>query len=104
MIMLADMPALSSANLQSMIRQFQSAGGQSVVRATYEGKRGNPVILPRFLFEEVFTLAGDVGARHLVERGDIPVIDVELGEAAAIDVDTPDMLSRAGGTIVETVR
>jgi molybdenum cofactor cytidylyltransferase len=104
MIMLADMPALSVPDLRAMVQQFQSVGGQTVVRATFKGKRGNPVILPRFLFDEVFTLAGDVGARHLVERGDIPVIDIELGEAAAIDVDTPDALRLAGGTIAETVR
>lgn len=35
---------------------------------------------------------------------DVPVIDVELGEAAALDVDTPDMLHRAGGTITEPTR
>ena len=104
MMLLADMPALSPTDLQAMISRFQSAGGQSVVRATFEGKRGNPVILPRILFNEVFSLAGDVGARHLIERGDIPVIDVELGEAAALDVDTPDMLHRAGGTITEPIR
>ncbi|MDR6632680.1 molybdenum cofactor cytidylyltransferase [Phyllobacterium sp. 1468] len=104
MMLLADMPALSATDLQTMISRFQSAGGQSVVRATFEGKRGNPVILPRVLFNEVFSLAGDVGARHLIERGDIPVIDVELGEAAALDVDTPDMLHRAGGTITEPIR
>ncbi|CAN7402168.1 molybdopterin-binding/glycosyltransferase family 2 protein [Phyllobacterium sp. LjRoot231] len=104
MMLLADMPALSTADLQNMVRRFQSAGGQSVVRATFEGKRGNPVILPRIMFDEVFTLAGDVGARHLIERGDVPVIDVELGEAAALDVDTPDMLHRAGGTITEPIR
>lgn len=104
MMLLADMPALTTGDLRSMIRRFQDAGGQSVVRATYKGKRGNPVLLPRLLFDEVFTLAGDVGARHLIERGDIQVIDVELGEAAAIDVDTPEMLNRAGGTITERIR
>jgi molybdenum cofactor cytidylyltransferase len=104
MMLLADMPALSVVDLQTMIRHFRSDGGQSVVRATFEGKRGNPVILPRILFDEVFKLAGDVGARHLIERGDVPVIDVELGEAAALDVDTPEMLRRAGGSISETIR
>lgn len=99
LMLLADMPALSSEHVETMIRRFSEAGGQSIVRATFDGKRGNPVLLPRQLFDEVFTLAGDVGARHLIERGDFPLIDVELGEAAAIDVDTPDMLNRAGGTI-----
>ncbi len=55
MMLLADMPALTAVDLKSMIRQFQNAGGQSVVRATYKGKRGNPVLLPRLLFDEVFT-------------------------------------------------
>ncbi|MBZ9653424.1 NTP transferase domain-containing protein [Phyllobacterium lublinensis] len=104
MILLADMPALTAGDLRTMLTRFQEDGGQSVVRATFKGKRGNPVVLPRILFDEVFTLAGDVGARHLIERGDVPVIDVELGEAAALDVDTPDMLNRAGGTITETIR
>ncbi|MEK1890281.1 MAG: molybdopterin-binding/glycosyltransferase family 2 protein [Phyllobacterium sp.] len=99
MMLLADMPALSSAHIDTMITRFREAGAQSIVRATFNGKRGNPVLLPRQLFDEVFTLAGDVGARHLIERGDFPLIDVELGEAAAIDVDTPDMLNRAGGTL-----
>lgn len=99
MMLLADMPALSTGHLATMIGRFRQAGGQSIVRATFDGKRGNPVLLPRQLFDEVFTLAGDVGARHLIERGDFPLVSVELGEAAAIDVDTPDMLSRAGGTI-----
>ncbi|TXR51164.1 NTP transferase domain-containing protein [Phyllobacterium endophyticum] len=104
MMLLADMPALSAIDLQMMIRRFQDSGGQSVVRATFDGKRGNPVILPRVIFDEVFTLSGDVGARHLIESGDIPVIDVELGDAAALDVDTPDMLHQAGGTIAEPIQ
>jgi molybdenum cofactor cytidylyltransferase len=102
MIMLADMPALSVEHLQRLMAAFRKGGGQSVVRATFEGKRGNPVILPRIMFDEVFMLAGDVGARHLIERGDVPVIDVELGEAAALDVDTSDALSRAGGVLADS--
>lgn len=104
MVLLADMPALSAAHLRQLIEGFQQAGAGTVVRATYEGKRGNPVILPRVLFDEVFTIAGDVGARHLIERGDVPVIDVELGQAAALDVDTPDGLHQAGGTLAPPTR
>lgn len=101
MIMLADMPALSADHLRRLVREFQDAGGQSVVRATFQAKRGNPVILPRILFDEVFTLAGDVGARHLIEREDVPVIDVELGEAAALDVDTRTALHAIGGVLAD---
>lgn len=101
MITLADMPALSAVHLQLLMREFQDSGGQAVVRATFEGRRGNPVILPRALFDDVFTLAGDVGARHLVERQNVPVIDVELGEAAVLDVDTLNALHATGGIVAD---
>jgi molybdenum cofactor cytidylyltransferase len=44
-------------------------------------------------------LEGDVGARHLVEAGAVEVVDVEIGEGAGIDVDTPDALALAGGVV-----
>ena len=69
------------------------------MRASYGGKRGNPVILPRSLFPAVAQLEGDTGARHLVEAGDVEVIDVEIGPAAAVDVDTPEALANAGGIL-----
>ena len=99
LIVLGDMPALSSADLDRLIDAFRKAGGTSVVRATHDGKRGNPVLLPRALFARVAQLEGDTGARHLVESGALPVIDVEIGEGAAIDVDTPDALASAGGVL-----
>ena len=50
-------------------------------------------------FGAVAQLEGDTGARHLVEAGTMPVVDVEVGEAAAIDVDTPEALASAGGVL-----
>ncbi|KXF76398.1 4-diphosphocytidyl-2C-methyl-D-erythritol kinase [Paramesorhizobium deserti] len=99
MVLLADMPALGPDHLKRLIDAFAKAGGSAVVRASFDGKRGNPVILPRSLFGAIERLTGDVGARHLIETGDTPVIDVEIGPAAMVDVDTPDDLQTAGGVI-----
>jgi molybdenum cofactor cytidylyltransferase len=99
MILLGDMPGVSAIDLDRLIEAFRAAQGKSVVRATHDGKRGNPVILPRSLFAAVAHLEGDTGARHLVEAEGLDVIDVEIGAAAAIDVDTPDALHRAGGVL-----
>ncbi|RCS21713.1 4-diphosphocytidyl-2C-methyl-D-erythritol kinase [Phyllobacterium salinisoli] len=99
MVLLADMPALGPEHLRRLIEAFAEAGGGAVVRATFDGKRGNPVILPRSLFGAIERLTGDIGARHLIETGDAPVIDVEIGPAAMVDVDTPDDLHVAGGVI-----
>lgn len=99
LIQLGDMPAVSSGDLDRLIGGFRKAGGQAIVRATHDGKRGNPVILPRGLFGAVAQLEGDTGARHLVEAGLLPVVDVEIGEGASIDVDTRDALESAGGVL-----
>lgn len=99
MIMLGDMPGVSRADLDRLIDAFAAAGGHSIVRATFRGKRGNPVILPRHLFPAIAHLEGDTGARHLVEAEGADVIDVEIGEGAFVDVDTPDALASAGGVL-----
>jgi molybdenum cofactor cytidylyltransferase len=99
LIVLGDMPAVRSGDLDLLIGAFRKSGGQSIVRATHNGKRGNPVLLPRSLFSAVAQLEGDTGARHLVEAAHLPVIDVEIGEGASIDVDTRAALESAGGVL-----
>ncbi len=99
LVVLGDMPDISSDDLNRLINAFTAAGGNSVVRATHNGKRGNPVLLPRSLFQAVAALEGDTGARHLVESEGLAVIDVEIGAAASVDVDTPEALRTAGGVL-----
>lgn len=99
LIMLADMPGVSASDLKAMADAFRASGGGSIIRATHRGKRGNPVILPRSVFPMVETIEGDTGARQIVESGSTPVVDVEIGSAASVDVDTPEMMKAAGGLI-----
>jgi len=97
LIVLGDMPEVLPADLDRLIEAFERAGGRAVVRATHDGKRGNPVILPRALFAAVAHLEGDTGARHLIESESVDVVDIEIGAGAAVDVDTPEALAGAGG-------
>ncbi|ESY96881.1 molybdopterin-binding/glycosyltransferase family 2 protein [Mesorhizobium sp. LNHC209A00] len=99
MIVLGDMPGVASDDLDRLIDAFRRAGGNSVIRATHQGKRGNPVLLPRSLFAAIAHLEGDTGARYLVEAEGLDVIDVEIGEGASVDVDTREALEGAGGVL-----
>lgn len=101
LVMLADMPGVTARHLSKMMEAFHADSGRAVVRAVTEGQRGNPVILPKSTFAAVRQLVGDVGARHIVERCGLPVIDVELGAAARLDVDTPEAILAAGGILKE---
>lgn len=99
LVLLADMPGLTSADLERLISEFRRAGGTSIIRAASGGKRGNPVILPRAAFEAVQGLEGDIGARPIVEGSGLPVIDVDIGDAAHLDVDTAEAVVAAGGVL-----
>ena len=99
LILLGDMPGVTSADLDRLIDAFARSGGTAIIRATHGGKRGNPVILPRALFPEVAKLEGDTGARHIVESGGNAVVDIEIGAGASVDVDTPEAMRLAGGVL-----
>ncbi|MGO7169574.1 NTP transferase domain-containing protein [Rhizobium leguminosarum] len=99
LVMLADMPGVTVADLNALIAAFRAASGRAIVRAVSNGKRGNPVILPRSLGDAVMRLEGDIGARHIIETSGLPVIDVDIGDAAHLDVDTPEAVMAAGGIL-----
>ncbi len=99
LVVLGDMPGVRTRDMDRMIDAFDDAAGNIVVRATHEGRRGNPVLLPKAMFGAVGRLEGDAGARRLIETGQARVMDIEIGEAAGLDVDTPEALESAGGVL-----
>ena len=99
LICLADMPMIEARHIARLVDAFAAAKGRAVVRAAAGGRPGNPVILPRPLIALAHTLGGDRGARRLIEESGLPVVDVEIGEAALVDVDTPQALAEAGGEL-----
>ncbi|MBY3211291.1 nucleotidyltransferase family protein [Rhizobium laguerreae] len=99
LVMLADMPDISTTHLDALISAFRNSRGEAVVRAASQGKPGNPVILPRSLNQAVLRLQGDVGARDIIATSGLPVLDVDVGDAALLDVDTPDEVLAAGGAL-----
>lgn len=99
MVLLADMPNVSSADIAALASAYGKSGGKAIVRAVSDGQRGNPVILPAATFEALKTLEGDIGARPVIESAGLAVIDVEIGPAARLDVDTPEAILAAGGIL-----
>ncbi len=97
LILLADMPAIKVEDLNQLIMAFENSEGGSVIRASHAGTPGNPVILPKALYQKALTLQGDRGAKGLIESSDIDILEVEIGEAAVIDVDTEADLHRIRG-------
>lgn len=101
LVMLGDMPEIRPRDLDTLISRFVAGGGTQIVRATHDGQRGNPVILPRSVFPEIARLEGDTGARHIVENAGIDIVDVEIGTGAGVDVDDAAAMTAAGGVLAD---
>jgi molybdenum cofactor cytidylyltransferase len=99
LVMLADMPNIESDHLVRMVEAFRREEGRAIIRAVSDGKRGNPVILPASTFDAVAKLTGDIGARPVIERSGLAVVDIDIGAAAHVDTDTPEEIIAAGGIL-----
>lgn len=97
LVLLADMPRITPAILDRLVATFDPADDIEIVVPTFEGRRGNPVLWSRRFFAELLGLTGDIGARNLIARHAANVAEVEIGAAVALDVDTPEALTAAGG-------
>jgi molybdenum cofactor cytidylyltransferase len=72
--------------------------GALIAVPAHAGRRGNPVLWSRRFFDELMTLEGDVGARHMIARHAEAVVEVEAeGPSAFLDIDTPEALAQARG-------
>jgi molybdenum cofactor cytidylyltransferase len=92
-VCLGDMPQVNAALIDRLLAAFDPEKGALVVVPAIGGKRGNPVVWSRRFFPELAAIEGDTGARHLVASYPEAVTEVPLtGNAALVDVDTPDAL------------
>jgi molybdenum cofactor cytidylyltransferase len=93
LVMLGDQPEVRADAIRAVIA---AAGDAPVVRASYGGVPGHPVLLARSLWPELVRGRGDAGARGLIAaRGERPAL-VEVGGTAPADIDTPEDYARLG--------
>ena len=93
LVLLGDMPLVQPGTLQALLQAFHFAQQQKktihAVLPTYQGQRGNPVLLGSILFPSLCTITGDTGAREVLatlqEKMMLPVQD----PGVLHDIDTP---------------
>ena len=93
-VLLGDMPRVTARHIDRLIAAFDPLEGRSLCVPTRDGKRGNPVLFARHLFDEMRRVAGDVGARHLIGAHEDELVEVAMeDDAIFVDVDTPQALT-----------
>lgn len=90
MVCLGDMPEVSAAVMNTLIQTFREIPDKALYIPTFDGQRGNPVLIAASLFDSVLMLEGDVGARVLARQFPDSVCEVPCESAGVLmDVDVP---------------
>ena len=90
-ITLCDVPFVTSENIDSLWREFETSQNQ-IVAAEYDNTRGVPALFSRDTFADLASIPDEKGARDLIRSGTYSVHGVPMPEAAH-DIDTRDDLS-----------
>lgn len=93
LVALGDQPTIPREVIPALLRAFH-AGGRAIAAPRYRGVRGNPVIFAASVFPELLALAGDQGARGVVDRDASRVRLVDLDMPMPPDLDTPEDYER----------
>jgi molybdenum cofactor cytidylyltransferase len=97
LVALADEPALDPAVVRRVVetyRAHRADARSAIVAPRYGTVPGHPVLFDRSVFPELRALAGDRGARAVIDRDPVRVTIVEVHATPPGDVDTPEDLAR----------
>lgn len=96
LFLLADQPGVSPELLSALIRRHRETLAP-VVAPRHAGRRGNPVLFDAATFPEFAGLAGDVGARPIIQAHRDEIAWVEWpGSEILQDIDTVDDYEASG--------
>lgn len=95
MICLGDMPNLTSNHFNEVIAAHLD--GKIVRPKTNDGRFGHPVLFDQCYYDDLKKMSGDEGARALIKREHENVVELEMGDAILIDLDTPEAWSKWQG-------
>lgn len=92
LVALADMPWIAPETYTRVARQLSE---RRIVVPVIDGRRGHPVGFGRAFYTALSSLAGDTGARSVLEAYSDAVTELPLADVAILrDIDVPDDLSR----------
>jgi len=91
LVCLGDMPFIQPETFDLLADAFDPGLGWTALIPTFEGRRGNPVLIDRRLFPEISRLSGDQGARGILASIPERVREVAVEDSGILrDLDTPE--------------
>ena len=85
----ADQPNLKTSTEEQLVKAFEREPG-CIWAPEAEGKRGNPVLFPASLFEELLNVTGDRGGRQVIAAHEDLLRTVAVPPEELRDIDTKE--------------
>ena len=102
-VALGDQPLVDASVVEGLVARWRERGARAV-QPRYDDGRGHPVLFDRSLFPALSALAGDVGARAVLDSVGDALDLLPVAGPRPIDVDTPDALRAAAATLARRGR
>jgi molybdenum cofactor cytidylyltransferase len=97
MVCLADQPALTSEDLETVAGAFLARDACPVLVPTFGGARGNPIVLGWSSLESILSRGGNFGCRQFVAKNADVVTTFEMpNDHVLTDVDRPEDYAALG--------
>jgi len=93
LIALGDQPRLPDGVIPALLQAGEKTG-KPIAAPVYRGTQGTPVLFAGEVFGELAGLAGDAGARVVVQARPERVARVDVDAPMPLDVDTPEDYAR----------
>ncbi len=92
LIVQADMPFVETDTINQIVSAFD--GDRDIVVPRYQGQIGNPLLWPRYYFEQLKQLSGDRGAKQVLYDYQDNIIFVDVDNIGVLtDIDDPAVLA-----------
>ena len=92
-----DTPLVLADTVRAALQAFRQSRA-AIVRVTYQGRHGHPVVFGAAVFAEIRAADPSVGAKQVVRRDPGRVLDVEVADPGVLqDVDLPEDFHRLFG-------
>jgi len=103
MFLLGDQPMLDSSTINHLLGKFRCSG-KDICVPVCKGKRGNPTIFNRILYDQLMAIEGDTGARDIIRANPERVLYIELDDPLCFfDIDSQKDLENLQSLLAESM-
>jgi len=94
---LVDHPLVTAETIKALLASFRAAP-LPILIASYQGRRGHPVLFSSQVYGEILAAPLDQGAKVVVRKDPARVREVQLDDPGILaDIDTPEDYARYVG-------